>query len=51
MSDTADDAAIYRIERAIRINRDPFPCENYEPASRAISLCANCGWDHSENKA
>lgn len=44
--DTPDDVAIYAIEKEVRRNRAPKPCDRYEASSRAISACSVCGWDH-----
>lgn len=48
--DTATDAALYQIERAIARERDAQPCGEYERTSRELPQCANCGWMHDDDQ-
>lgn len=48
--DDRTDLALYRIEKEIRRNRAPIPCDDYEPSSRLLTQCLHCGWDEERHR-
>jgi hypothetical protein len=46
------DEALNRIERRIIANRDPMPCDDFQPCSKMVAtLCAYCGHFEDQHRA
>lgn len=47
--DTREELAIIKIEKRMRAQRDPSPCDDYQEVNNVIDPCGYCGWDEKDH--